>query len=911
MENILTKRTGLIFVICLFLNGALLAQGFLRTDGKRIINDTGEVILRGIGLGGWMLQEGYMLQTSDFAGAQHEIRGKISALVGETKTQQFYDAWLQNYVRQVDVDSLAAWGFNCIRLPLHYNLFTLPIEQEPIPGQNTWIEKGFQLVDNLLSWCAANEIYLILDLHAAPGGQGKDAAISDYDPSKPSLWESSENRAKTVALWRKLAERYVNEPWIGGYDLINETNWDMSGNRLLKNLYQDITAAIREVDTRHILFIEGNWWANDFSGLTPPWDDNMVYSFHKYWSYNDQGSIQWVLDLRDRHNVPLWCGEAGENSNVWYRDAIKLFEDNRIGWAWWPLKKVESISGILSVAKPSGYDRLLDYWKGQASKPSVDFAFNALMGLAENYRLENTLINRTVVDAMFRQVQTTELLPFAEHHIPGIIFAADYDLGPLGYAYMDEEVADYHVSTGTWTGWNNGWAYRNDGVDVETCNDTKQNNGYSVGWISDDEWLAYTVKIDSTAMYDVILRIASEQSGKMHFQVDGIDVNAVFSVPATGSWYVWRDLPVSGLVLPAGEHVLKIHFDQGTFNLNYMEFIPAGSTAQADFLCLSAATSSDGRTFSADLNKQVALPLPTPPGGFSLKVNGADVAIDSYAVDESGRRIVFIPAQMIHFEDRAYLSYSGGAVVAEDGTPLQAFSNLRISNTQPARHTIPGRIQAEDFDVNNGFGIEDTDDAGGGQNLGWTDAGDYADYAVTVTKAGTYDVKYRIAAQSGGRIGLQKIDESGTKTLHTISIPVTGGWQNWQTISKEAVLPEGRYILRIRVKSGGFNLNWFEFDFITGAEYTQDTPSVFSLRQNWPNPFNSTTRIEYSLPMAAQVKLNIYNLRGEKVATLIDGLIPAGEHSVSWTASNVASGLYFYRIQAGDFSETRKLVLQR
>ena len=67
------------------------------------------------------------------------------------------------------------------------------------------------MTDDLLKWCAANKIYLILDLHAVPGGQGKDANISDYDPSKPSVWESEENQKKTVALWKKLAERYKNE----------------------------------------------------------------------------------------------------------------------------------------------------------------------------------------------------------------------------------------------------------------------------------------------------------------------------------------------------------------------------------------------------------------------------------------------------------------------------------------------------------------------------------------------------------------------------------------------------------------------------------------------------------------------------------------------------------------------------
>lgn len=159
------------------------SQGYLKTEGTQIVDEAGdEFILRGIGLGGWMLQEGYMLKTS---GPQHEIEAKIEDLVGPEKTQEFYDAWLANHMRKIDVDSMAAWGYNSIRLPMHYKLFTPPIEEEPVAGEITWREKGFEMTDQLLEWCKANNMYLILDLHAAPGGQGKNADISDYDDSKP------------------------------------------------------------------------------------------------------------------------------------------------------------------------------------------------------------------------------------------------------------------------------------------------------------------------------------------------------------------------------------------------------------------------------------------------------------------------------------------------------------------------------------------------------------------------------------------------------------------------------------------------------------------------------------------------------------------------------------------------------
>ncbi|MRR19547.1 glycosyl hydrolase family 5 [bacterium] len=377
------------------------SPGFLRTDGRHIVNGKGEsVLLRGIGLGGWMLQEPYMLNLSGVAPAQYDIRNRITALTGEERCAEFYTAWLHNMVTRRDIDSLKAWGFNSVRLAMHYNLFTPPVEAEPVPGEVTWLETGFILTDSLLSWCAANEIYLILDLHAAPGGQGNDIPIADVDITRPKLWESERNRKKTVELWRKLAERYNDEPWIGGYDLINETNYPLEGNVALHQFFLEITGAIREVDTNHIIFIEGNHFATDFAGLTPPWDDNMAYSFHKYWNPTTVETIQKYLDIRSEHNVPLWMGESGENNNEWYRSAVALLEADSIGWAWWTLKKLDSGSGLMSVTVPSGYREIIDYWKGNGPAPSPDAAHEALMELTEMVRIENCTVNYGVLRAL-------------------------------------------------------------------------------------------------------------------------------------------------------------------------------------------------------------------------------------------------------------------------------------------------------------------------------------------------------------------------------------------------------------------------------------------------------------------------------------------------------------------------------
>ena len=95
------------------------------------MNEAGEpFIFRSIGLGGWMLQEGYMLKLTG-EGQQHKIKERIASIIGKEKTEEFYKKWLENHVRKVDIDSLKSWGFYAIRLPMHYQLFTLPIEEEP------------------------------------------------------------------------------------------------------------------------------------------------------------------------------------------------------------------------------------------------------------------------------------------------------------------------------------------------------------------------------------------------------------------------------------------------------------------------------------------------------------------------------------------------------------------------------------------------------------------------------------------------------------------------------------------------------------------------------------------------------------------------------------------------------------
>lgn len=564
----------LVLLLCFSLN-PLKAQGFLKASGKTIINSqTGqEFYLKGIGLGGWLVPEGYMLHTPGNINSPTRIKNAIESLIGKSNTDLFFQAYYKNYVNKKDIDLIAKWGFNSIRLPLHYKLLAPPDQ----PG--VFSEEGFKMIDSTLSWCEQNHLYLILDLHTAPGAQSKDN-ISDSD-GEARLWtEPNTYQPRTVALWKEIARRYADKQWIGGYDLINETSYSLpNNNSALRNLFINITSAIREVDKNHILFIEGNWYATDFSGLTPPWDNNMAYSFHKYWNQTDVGTIQYLLNIRDQYNTPLWLGETGENSNQWFAECVELMKKYNIGWAWWPHKKMGAIAGPLSAPITPEYQKVLDYWNGNGTVTST-YAANALITMAENLALEKCEYHKDVIDALIRQPGTTQTIPFADNNIPGRIYAPDYDLGKQDIAYKDND----YKNTTQGAAYNSGYAYRNDGVDIEKCSDSFS-NGYSLGWINSGEWVGFTVNVARTDVYTISLRVASNVTGgRALLKLDGFELGKAISIPKTGGYQTWQSVTYSdSLEIPAGKHFLQVCFTTGGYNFNSVDFTGRNLTGSTSY----------------------------------------------------------------------------------------------------------------------------------------------------------------------------------------------------------------------------------------------------------------------------------------------------------------------------------------
>lgn len=541
------------------------SAGYLRAYGVNIVDadsTSRPILLRGVGLGGWLVPEGYMLHTPGY-GSPSDIESKVRDLIGSANTAQFYQLYKANYVNRSDIQLIASWGFNSIRLPFHYKLLY-------DSAAATFRPDGFALLDSLISWCESANMYVIPDMHCAPGGQN-NINISDSDGIEARLWTNPVNQVLTIKIWKEIARRYATKRIIAGYDLLNEPVLPSGhSNTELKNLYKAITDTIRTVDPNHIVFIEGNWYATDFSLLTPPFVTNMVYSFHKYWNETDLGSIVNMTSIRTQHFVPIWMGESGENSNPWFYETVRLFEQFNIGWCWWTHKKVGTITSPLSSPISPDYQTVLNYWNGQAPRPTEAFATNALFQMAQNLALTSCELHPDVLKSLFDTEFGTQSKPFKNLSIPGIVHATDYDLGTNGVAYSD---TDYKNVGSSSTVYNHGYEYRNDGVDIEKCQDAS-GAPYNVGWMETGEWMKYTVSVATGGTYRVKLRVASlNATGQIRLYVDGQPVTNAVAVPNTGGWQSWTTLTIEGVALPSGQHQIMVSCPRAGFNFNRMEFI--------------------------------------------------------------------------------------------------------------------------------------------------------------------------------------------------------------------------------------------------------------------------------------------------------------------------------------------------
>ena len=551
-----------IFILFTLLITTVNAQ-YLHVVGKEVFgNDGKKIILKGMGLGGWLVPEGYMLGTW---GSPTSIRNRIVDLIGEDSTKVFYEKFEKNYVAENDISQLAEWGFNSVRLPFHYKTLS--------PSYRSYNEEGFAVIDSVIDWCARNEIYLILDMHVAPGSQSGDENADGDEGAK--LWDSKENQDWAVDIWGEIAKRYATERWIGGYDLLNEPVL-FNGGRQVRDLQRQMRNRIRKYDLNHTLFVNGNMWSRAFEGLGPALDENMIWAFHYYsWMvFNrvNQNTIQYLINFRNLTNRPLWLGEAGENSNEWFMEVTNLMEKNDIGWAWWNYKKIGTITGPVSSPSDSVYQEITRYWNGDGGRPSNETAQLGLNNMVENLKLENCEIKKGVIASLLDDNYGTKNLPFKDLFIPGKIDIVDYDLGANGLAYFDFDYIDNRPNGGGLKTWNNGWAYRNDGVDIQVSSDTKISK-YHVSHTESGEFLKYTINVLKDDVYDFSI-ISSAESAEASVALYNSQNQVIISekkLPVTQDYDLWVETVLGEAELKKGVNEIRLSIIRGGANLKILK----------------------------------------------------------------------------------------------------------------------------------------------------------------------------------------------------------------------------------------------------------------------------------------------------------------------------------------------------
>ena len=349
----------------------------LSVKDASIINSEGrKIFLRGINLGGWLMMEGYILHGRNIA--EKIFKSEFKKRYGQKELDNFTNLYRNNFIKESDFKNISSLGFNCIRLPFNYRLMENEI--------------GIKILKEAVNQCKKYNIYCILDMHAAPGCQNQDWH-SDSD-GKIELWKDKRHQEKFFRLWEKLSDIFKDESIIAGYDVLNEPVIKRpDAGKILRNFYIKAAKRIRDIDKKHIIFLEGNMWAQVLEHIGEPFTDNLSYSIHFYhpieFTFNYHKGLRYPGDISEKYwdintirkklksyynysrkcNIPIFAGEFGVNSRcdgcfgelTWVKNTLECFKEFGFHWTYWTYKAVGNSvfpDGIYQyLANPSWVNR--------------------------------------------------------------------------------------------------------------------------------------------------------------------------------------------------------------------------------------------------------------------------------------------------------------------------------------------------------------------------------------------------------------------------------------------------------------------------------------------------------------------------------------------------------------------------
>lgn len=387
---------------------------FVHVQGQDLIQPNGQkLFIVGTNLGNWLNPEGYMFGFSK-TNCEWMIHEMICQMVDPDFASDFWKAFKDNYITRKDIDFIASTGANTVRLPFNYKLFT----DEDYMGL-TDHQDGFKRMDDVVSWCKANHLYVILDMHDCPGGQTGDNIDDGY--GYPWLFESEKSQQRFCKIWQEIASHFANEPTVLGYELMNEPiahyfENKEALNKKLEPLYKRAVAAIREVDRNHVVILGGARWNSDFYMFSDwKFDDNIMYTCHRYGGEPTAEAINDYIAFRNKTGLPMYMGETGHNTDEWQAKMCHVLRDQNIGYTFWPYKKIDG-SCMMAFPKPEGWDSVIvkfsetprtSFKEWREARPDQAKARQLLMQFIEGAKFEHCIPQTSYIRSIGLEIQHT------------------------------------------------------------------------------------------------------------------------------------------------------------------------------------------------------------------------------------------------------------------------------------------------------------------------------------------------------------------------------------------------------------------------------------------------------------------------------------------------------------------------
>ncbi|MCF2949168.1 cellulase family glycosylhydrolase [Paraglaciecola aquimarina] len=791
------------------------SYSMLKQQGTMWVNQQGQkVSLRGINLGNWLAMEMWMFGGEEALGGgildQCTLENTLVERFGEAEKQRLMTLHRDSWITENDWDVMQQAGFNLVRVPFLYDL--LENDDQPM----TLKDDAWKYLDWAVEMAAARDMYLVLDLHGAAGRQGSEQHTGCAGQNQ--LWESDEYKARTAWLWKQIAARYKDEPAIAGYGLLNEP-WGTDAETL-KDFVVDLYDAVRSEDEQHIVILPGH----NSEGITAYGDpldygmDNVAFEMHFY-----PGIFGWGEIGYDVHRDWLTCGENGDAGVCsWAKQARDVFTPMLIG-EMQPWTGLGELGGDVTRATFDKYNQLnwaVTAWSLKTVSPAGGVG-NGSWGLLTNNG-----------DQLLAKAETWSCNNWESTFAEACAVSAKSTVPYYGEGSKTMYLA---IKTGSFNGTD--VIYDNIALTNDTTGENALSNGdfgTGEGWTEVAVWgdprnydFAYpagefagsdtgaALNVTAPAGHNSVIYMPVQVEGGQSYTLSGkFKDNGDFGNDMWAEIYLIPEMPtegidVTGRVLPSVDANSSSPEEIAHF---FTSFASMDYVANQDVMQALTATEP----------ANIFVNIPVSPSNLSLNVSETSVGLSWEAIQNniSGYKIYRSTAPRSGFEvlaETTSTSYTDSELLANttyyyyvsayNETDEGYASNIEASGD--TFYTLPTFIEAENYTASHpGVNTEGSGDIGGGFNIGSFETNRWVDYGINVETAGTYSAEFRLASLVGDvRFDVIVAGE----VLTTITVPNTGGWQDYVTLSVNLDMPAGQSTLRLNSLDNQWNLNWMRF----------------------------------------------------------------------------------------------------